>query len=72
MAIQKVFCNKTTVLTTNKWKVGHTCGASGLLSLEMAILMLSHQRPTSVPFVAYDSVSKDIWQNTCKCRKIWR
>ncbi|MDT0538433.1 beta-ketoacyl synthase N-terminal-like domain-containing protein [Croceitalea sp. P059] len=50
-AVKKVFCNKTPFLTTNKWKVGHTFGASGMLSIEMAILMLLHQKTIPVPFV---------------------
>ncbi len=49
-AIAKVFCNKMPFLTTNKWKVGHTFGASGMLSIEMAILMLQHQEVIKVPF----------------------
>jgi len=48
-AIEKVFCNKIPFLTTNKWKVGHTFGASGMLSIEMAILMLRHQEFIKVP-----------------------
>jgi len=59
-AIKKVFCNKIPFLTTNKWKVGHTFGASGLLSLEMAVLMLNHQRPISIPFVTYEATPKTI------------
>jgi 3-oxoacyl-(acyl-carrier-protein) synthase len=51
-AIEKVFCNKTPFLTTNKWKLGHTFGASGMLSLELAILMLEHQKVIAVPFAA--------------------
>ncbi|WP_222982030.1 beta-ketoacyl synthase N-terminal-like domain-containing protein [Flagellimonas meishanensis] len=49
-AIEKVFNGKLPYLTTNKWKVGHTFGASGLLSVEMAVLMLRHQRGIPVPF----------------------
>ena len=49
-AINKVFCNKTPFLTTNKWKLGHTFGTSGLLSLELAVLMLQHQKAIEVPF----------------------
>jgi 3-oxoacyl-(acyl-carrier-protein) synthase len=49
-AIEKVFCNKTPFLTTNKWKLGHTFGTSGMLSLELAILMLQHQQAIAVPF----------------------
>ncbi len=50
-AIQKIFCNKIPSLTTNKWKVGHTLGASGMLSIEMAIHMLNKQQFLSVPFI---------------------
>lgn len=50
-AIEKVFCNKMPNLTTNKWKVGHTFGASGMLSIELAVLMLKHQEFISVPFI---------------------
>jgi len=49
-AIKKVFCNKIPSLTTNKWKVGHTLGTSGMLSIEFAILMLQHQKYVSSPF----------------------
>ncbi len=49
-AIQKVFSNKLPFLTTNKWKLGHTFGASGMLSLELAILLLQHQKAITVPF----------------------
>ncbi|WP_242203792.1 beta-ketoacyl synthase N-terminal-like domain-containing protein [Aestuariivivens insulae] len=51
-AIKKVFCNKMPSLTTNKWKVGHSFGASGLLSMELAVLMLQHQQFINVPFYA--------------------
>ena len=49
-AISKIFCNKTPFLTTNKWKLGHTFGASGMLSLELALLMLQYQKVIAVPF----------------------
>jgi 3-oxoacyl-(acyl-carrier-protein) synthase len=49
-AMQKVF-KTLPMLTTNKWKVGHTFGASGMLSIEMAVLMLQHQQFIGVPFV---------------------
>ena len=52
-AIQKVFGEKMPLLTTNKWKIGHTFGASGLLSLELAIMMLQMQKFIGVPFVPY-------------------
>src|SRR5690606_1051428 len=59
-AIEKVFDKKIPALTTNKWKLGHTFGASGMLSLELAILMLRHQEFIKVPYVKYDSVPKKI------------
>lgn len=59
-AIKNVFCNKIPSLTTNKWKIGHTFGASGMLSIELAVLMLQRQHFIKVPFVDYDSVPKKI------------
>ncbi len=59
-AISKVFCNKIPFLTTNKWKLGHTFGASGTLSLELAILMLQYQQPISVPFAMEQNLPKRI------------
>lgn len=50
-AIQKVFGNEIPAITSNKWKVGHTFGASGMLSIEMAILMLKNQQFSPVPFI---------------------
>ncbi|PNQ74935.1 beta-ketoacyl synthase [Hanstruepera neustonica] len=50
-AIKKMFCNKIPLLTTNKWKIGHTLGASGMLNIEMAILMLKHQQFISMPYL---------------------
>lgn len=50
-AIQKVFGAHLPFLTTNKWKLGHTFATSGLLSLELAILMLQHQQVVQIPFL---------------------
>ncbi len=49
-AIKKVFGNQLPFLTTNKWKLGHTFGASGLLSLELGLLMIQNQEAISIPF----------------------
>lgn len=38
-------------LTNNKWKIGHSLGASGILSLEMAILMLQENKVFSLPYL---------------------
>lgn len=50
-AIQKIFDGNVPLLTTNKWKIGHTFGASGLLSLELAVLMLQHDHFIPSPFL---------------------
>ena len=59
-AIQKVFGEDMPTLTTNKWQVGHTFGASGMLSVELAVLMLKHQEFVGVPFNEYTSTPKRI------------
>ena len=59
-AIQKVFDQNIPFLTTNKWKIGHTFGASGLLSLELAILMLQKQKVIEVPFAKLQQKPKKI------------
>lgn len=59
-AIQKVFGKNLPMLTTNKWKVGHTFGASGMLNLEMGVLMLQHQQFVGVPFVTEQHPRKGI------------
>lgn len=60
LAIQKVFGTELPLLTTNKWKVGHTFGASGLLSLEMAVLMIRHNSFIPVPFLGQPKLSANI------------
>lgn len=50
-AIKKVFGEQPPALTTNKWKLGHTFGASGALSIELAVLMLQEQKFIHVPFI---------------------
>lgn len=59
-AIQKVFENDLPMLTTNKWKIGHTFGASGMLSIEMGILMMQHQEFIGVPFAEVQKPRKQI------------
>ena len=59
-AIEKVFGNTLPLLTTNKWKIGHTFGASGILSLELAILMLQHNQFVDVPFAKVQTQTKPI------------
>jgi 3-oxoacyl-(acyl-carrier-protein) synthase len=59
-AIEKVFGSKLPLLTTNKWKIGHTFGASGILSLELALLMMQHDAFIGVPFGEQQVQSKPI------------
>lgn len=59
-AITKVFGNNMPLLTTNKWQTGHTFGASGLLSVEMAVLMLQHNTFIDVPFTTPQKQQKDL------------
>ena len=60
VAIDKIFCGKAPFLTSNKWKVGHTFGASGLLSLELAILMMQHDEFIGTPFDNYISAPEKV------------
>ncbi len=61
-AIEKIFKDRLPALTTNKWKIGHTFGASGVLSIEMAIQMMKNQEFFEVPYLtsqkAPDSIKK--------------
>lgn len=59
-AIEKIFNGSLPLLTTNKWKIGHTFGASGILSLEMAILMMQHNQFIGVPFAEAQKQVKPI------------
>ncbi len=59
-AVQKVFGENFPMLTSNKWMIGHTFGASGMLSIEMAILMLQHQEFFAVPFAAPQRMRSEI------------
>lgn len=54
-AINQVFGTHSPALTSNKWKLGHTLGASGMMSIELAILMLQHQKLIEVPYLEYTS-----------------
>ena len=60
-AIEKVFgSSNLPLLTTNKWKIGHTFGASGMLSLELALLMIQHNMFIGVPFAKAQKQGKEI------------
>jgi 3-oxoacyl-(acyl-carrier-protein) synthase len=59
-AIKKVFCNTLPLLTSNKWKVGHTFATSGLLSIELAIMMLQNQHFIETPFYKNQNTIKKL------------
>jgi 3-oxoacyl-(acyl-carrier-protein) synthase len=59
IAIKKTF-EKLPALTTNKWQIGHTFGASGAMSLELAFLMLKHNQFIENPFYKNESLPNDI------------
>ena len=50
-AIEQLFKDKLPLLTTNKWKIGHTFGASGILSMELALMMIQCNTFIGIPFV---------------------
>ena len=51
-AIEAVFGEEKPLLTNNKWRHGHTYGASGALNLAMAIRMLQNNRFEGVPYLS--------------------
>ena len=59
-AIDLVFGKNRPLLTGNKWKIGHTLGASGALSLEMALLMLKHNQFIQVPYIQQENQNKPL------------
>lgn len=59
-AILKLFGENHPMLTTNKWKIGHTFGASGMLNMELAVLMMQYNQFIEVPFAEKQTIKKDI------------
>ena len=49
-AISAVFGTDAPAITTNKWLIGHTLGASGALSLQYALHILQAQQYTPIPY----------------------
>jgi 3-oxoacyl-[acyl-carrier-protein] synthase II len=56
-AIEKIFRNSIPPIYSNKWKIGHTYGTSGALSLELALLLMNENITLNTP---YTSVTKNI------------
>ena len=59
-AIKIIFGNDHPALTSNKWMIGHSLGASGGMSLELAILMMKNQQFIEVPFGSFKKKPKQI------------
>jgi len=59
-AIQKVFGDSVPLLTTNKWKIGHTFGASGMLNLELAVFMMQHNQFIPIPYLENKPQTSDL------------
>lgn len=66
-AIEKVFGasvhssqSNLPLLTTNKWKLGHTFGTSGMLSIELAIMMMQKNQFIECPFFQNQNNKKSI------------
>lgn len=59
-AIKAVFGNNLPLLTSNKWKMGHTFGASGLFSLDMALMMFKNQMFIENPFYRNENRQKSL------------
>lgn len=65
-AIEKTFSKPASrqgrfpALTTNKWMIGHSFGASGIMSVEMAVVMLQKQSFIKNPFYSEGKIPKEI------------
>lgn len=57
-AIRSVFGNHEPLLTTTKWKSGHTFGAAGLINIELAVQMLQRQYFIGTPFTSENRPEK--------------
>jgi len=49
-AIDLLFGKQLPLLTSNKWLLGHTLGASGMFSVDMAVMMLQQNKFIENPF----------------------
>lgn len=50
-AIEAVFGAKKPYCTSNKWKIGHTLGASGALSVELALQLFENADVGKIPYL---------------------
>ena len=59
-ALKEVFGEELPLVTSNKWKIGHCLGASGMLSVELATLMLQNQKFIGLPYTGIPDQKRDI------------
>ncbi len=57
-AIDIVFGAKKPNITCNKWKIGHTFASSGLLSLQLGVMMLEKQQFIPIPYLKHKQPKK--------------
>ncbi|PSR57438.1 beta-ketoacyl-ACP reductase [Adhaeribacter arboris] len=57
-ALKAVFGRNLSLVTSNKFLIGHTLGASAALSLEYALWILQHQQYTTFPYPIFIEQSK--------------
>jgi 3-oxoacyl-(acyl-carrier-protein) synthase len=58
-AIQHLFGEKTPHLISTKYTTGHTFGASGAISIELAILMLKNKKLINLPYESFSVGNKN-------------
>jgi len=59
-AIKNIFGKNLPAMTSNKWCIGHTFGASGLMSLELAIMMITHNQFVKIPYLKDQIVPRQL------------
>ncbi len=59
-AIQNVFGTRLPLLTSTKWKTGHSFGASGMMSVAIGVQMLERQKFIGTPFYANDASDRPL------------
>ena len=59
-AVHEIFKSKIPLITSNKWKIGHTFAASGMLSIEMAIIMLKKNKFINNPLYSNSTSNKNL------------
>lgn len=59
-AVEKVFGKKLPLLTSTKWKTGHSFGASGMLSIALGVQMLERRQFITTPFYENPSPNREL------------